>query len=473
MIERIDLPTIVTKSYELDYSENPGDREKTDREVQQNAGDLNRGPIVWLNGLQIEPSSIETIILNNNTYLPKVTIVFVDPTGKLCDENFPLDNSTVSIYKGSPSPDSPFYGIKMDFKITDFNIIKGREGQEDLKYEIDAIIDINDFYLNDFESYGGTSFDVLRKLAKEMGLGFVTNITNTNDNMIWINPSNYRIEFLKNIVKNSYVDDETFLFGYVDFQYNFNIIDINKQLESDISNQMNLVEESMSDNLQEETALILSNHPDETNSNMHIKKFTLLNSSTNVNLTYGYKNKLNTFNIIDKKMNKYDLDAITTDDENSIVLKDSEDNELYDNMVVNEYLGKYDINNCHKNYIHTQFQNEFNLKFLQKLKMKIKMAKPNYGLYRFQKVTVEIYNLNKPDNTEKDIQLENDGKDIKRLSRQHDDKINNKLSGDWLITAIDMKFSGQGKGVEQEITLVKRELTNKYNFDRREKIKNA
>jgi hypothetical protein len=473
MIERIDLPTIETKSYEIDYSETSGDVPKTDLEIKQNVGDLSKSPIIWLNGLQIEPSSVEKLIINNNTYLPRIKIILSDPTGKLSDEKFPLDNSCISIFKGSPSTDSPFYGIKMDFKITDFNIIKGRQGAEDLKYEIDAIIDINKFFINEFESYGGTSFDVLRKLSKEMGLGFTTNITNSNDSMIWINPSNYRIEFLKKIVEGSYIDDNTFLFGYVDFQYNFNFIDINKQLEDDISQQMNLVEEGIVDNVQEETALILSNHPDEMNSNMYIKKFTLYNSSTNVNLKYGYRNKINSLNISDDTINKYDIDAISTDDDNSIVLKDSDNNELYNDMIINEYLGKYDIDNCHSNFIHTQFQNNFNLKFLQKLKIKIKMAKPNYGLYRFQKVAVEIYNLNKPDDTEKTPEIKNDGHDLKRISRAHDGKINNKLSGEWLITGIDMIFSGQGSGVEQEITLVKRELTKEYHFDRREKIMKA
>ena len=54
---------------------------------------------------------------------------------------------------------------------------------------------------------------------------------------------------------------------------------------------------------------------------------------------------------------------------------------------------------------------------------------------------------------------------------QHDDKIIHKLSGEWLITSINMVFS-KDDGVIQELTLVKRELTKEYTFPRRPKSNN-
>lgn len=92
------------------------------------------------------------------------------------------------------------------------------------------------------------------------------------------------------------------------------------------------------------------------------------------------------------------------------------------------------------------------------------MKKPNYGLYRFQKVLVELYNFGKPDNEEevygkRPENIEDEG--------QYDNKIINKLSGEWLITAINFTFSTK-EGNVQELTLVKRELTDVYNFPRRE-----
>ena len=90
------------------------------------------------------------------------------------------------------------------------------------------------------------------------------------------------------------------------------------------------------------------------------------------------------------------------------------------------------------------------------------MGKPNYALYRFQKILIELYNFGKiEDEEEMDSQQDGTGQN------QYDSKIIHRLSGEWLITAINLTFSRESGNI-QEITLVKRELTEEYNFPRRE-----
>ncbi|MCK9416535.1 hypothetical protein M0Q97_07760 [Candidatus Dojkabacteria bacterium] len=484
MIEIIERSTIETKGFELNFQNNPDVvkqaandgrtiKEKSDQDINRNVEDLGKYPVVYIDGVMIQSTNIKYLQLNNDEYLPIIRMEFNDPTNNLLDDKFPKDNSIISIFKESTNKD--LMAIKMDFKITDFTVIKGTSGEQ-LTYQIEAVVDVDDFYLNDFESYKGKSFDILKKLSLEMKLGFASNITSTNDEMVWINPSNYRIEFMKEIIENSYISDDTFLFGYLDFYYNFNLVDIEKQLNSDISEQNNMLdrEEMIKDGKENLVPLILTNNPDEGSTNMHIDKYTLINSSTNVNLSYGYKYNAQYYNKSDDQILNYSIDSISNDTDNTIVLKgndtDKPGNFLYDNMVVNTYLGKIDSDNAHKNYLHSKLQNKNNLKYLQKLKMKVKMSKVNYGLYRFQKVLLELYNMGKldPDDSVNKKSVNT----ASGAARQHDNKIINKLSGEWLITAINIRYD-QKEGNIQEITLVKRELTDKYNFPRREKIKDV
>ena len=454
MIEIIERSPITTKGFSLNL-----DAEKKKR----NADDITRYPIVYINNVLIQSDGISFLKLNNDAFVPTISLEFSDPTNKLIDDNFPTDNSVISIFKESNN--SSTMAIKMDFKVTDFNIIKGTK-KETITYTIEGVLDIDGLYLNNFESYKGTSYTQLQKISKELQLGFATNIKNTNDEMVWINPSNYKIEFIKEIISKSYITDETFLFGYIDFYYNFNYVDIETQLKDDISTQMNIMdrEKIIKDEKEDSVPLILSNNPDAANSNLYISKYTLYNSSTNINLTYGYRHMAFYYNKSDDNFKKYALDTITTEDGNSIMLKGEPGvtKGLYSDMICNTYMGKLDTDNVHREYLHSALQNRNNLKFLQKLKMTVKIDKPNFGLYRFQKVLVELYNNGKINN--KETEEQNYAKD----SGPHDTKIINKLSGEWLITAINFTFSKKDGNV-QELTLVKRELTSKYNFPRRVK----
>ena len=483
MIEIKQRATLETKEYNIDFSyskelsnqtENEGKtlKEKSDEDIQKNADDMSKYPFVYLDGLLIENTQIQKLKLFNDGFMPYLSLEFTDGTNKIIDDNFPVDNSIISIFKDSDVED--VMGIKMDFKITDFKIIKGGKG-ESISYSIEAIVDVDDFYIMNFESFDGNTFNVLKDISSSMGLGFASNITSTEDEMIWINNANYRIEFMKNIVQRSYIDDDTFLFGYLDYYYNFNYVDIETQLKSDISEQMNLVNKSkaVKDTDPIETSLILTNNPDKKDSNMHIDKYTIINSSTNINLQYGYEHVVTFYDKLEYKLNRYTIDSVSNDDDgNTIIMKGNEEegNKLYNDMKNATWMGKIDTDNVHENFLHCQVQNKNNLKFLQKLKITIKMTKPNYGLYRFQKVLVELYNNGKTTETSKlkDPEIKGDTPTQSELSQSNDDKIINKLSGEWLITAINMTYDIKVGNI-QEITLVKRELTKKYDFPRREK----
>jgi len=468
MIKIIKNAEIKTKDFEYNYS-----KEIPDNQADQQKDEIGKYPLIFLNGIQIENKDIESFILYNDSSYPEIEFVFRDPTSKLF-EDFPVDNTIFSIFKKSKggliSNGERFEvkNIKMDFKISKFTPIKGKTNN-DVTFKINGILNVDELYLYKFESYKDTTFNLLKKLSSDMKLGFSSNITNTNDEMIWINPGNQRNEFMKTIIKNSYIDDTTYLFGYIDFYYQYNYIDINKQLNSDISDQKIIDNTNNYDpKVVDETKpipLILSNNEDKASSSLYISKYTINSNSTDININAGYRYRYSGYNKTEDKLNSYKLDSISDDNKGGIILKGNpftDDNLLYEESINDEWMGKLDTHNVHEKFLHTELQNKNNLKFLQKLKMTIRLDSPNFTLYRFQLVMVELYNFTKLDNPDEEIRTQDKNK------QNYDSKIIHRLSGEWLITAIKFYYSKTDSNY-QEITLVKRELTEEYTFPDRNK----
>ena len=92
--------------------------------------------------------------------------------------------------------------------------------------------------------------------------------------------------------------------------------------------------------------------------------------------------------------------------------------------------------------------NKFNIINMEKLEMVLTLEKVNYSIKRFQSIRVEIYE-------------ENDLFTLDADKKTAGTNINKKLSGFWFVTGINYVFK-KNNGLEQEITLVKRDLNVEY-----------
>lgn len=171
----IERPTIKLKEQKFDYSSgNEQTKFYTDA--------LGAMPFVNFQGTIIEAGNIIKMELRNKNFMPELYLEFKDPTNKMIDENFPLDNSVISIFKKADS--EMLMPIRMDFKIMSVNPQKNNPGDSGVdKYIINGILDVSALYYSDFRADKGNSFDVLKKLALESKLGFATNIDKTDDTM--------------------------------------------------------------------------------------------------------------------------------------------------------------------------------------------------------------------------------------------------------------------------------------------------
>lgn len=465
MIKVIDRPSIVLKNIEFDFSEN-----NSSSKIKEVSNDIGRTPLVKIGGQIIEGKSTLSLNLYNDQFLPRIFISFKDSSGNLLDALFPLDNSVISVFIQS-SVDN-LMPIRMDFKITRFNPIKSKSGDNnDVIIECEGILNVDNLYNSPFLSFDDTSYNILKSLSKESKLGFSSNIDETNDKMVWINPADQILLFIQNVVKFSFKSIDTFLYAYVDFYYNLNYIDIETALNEDIKEQKGYTQskfftndETDKNKLEEIEDLVLLNHPENINSSLYINKYNISNTSLGVNLDIGYLYFSSYYDIHGNTLYNLKLDTITSPgpDGNNIIMKGNigEVSEIQNISIVNDYDGKIDTDNVHQHFLYAYQTNERNLKYLQKIKMKITITSANFNLYRFQKVMVRLYRINAFNKNE---EKEAEYRDPVSTSPsdniiKDEDKMNQRLSGEWLITSINYLYGANGV-FEQEVTLVRRELT--------------
>ena len=91
--------------------------------------------------------------------------------------------------------------------------------------------------------------------------------------------------------------------------------------------------------------------------------------------------------------------------------------------------------------------------------MKISIKSANFNLYRFQKVTVRLFNISEFNKEKEKGKTTVSGSSFG--GKRDSEKMNERLSGDWLISSINYKYGLSGE-FEQEVVLVKRELSFNY-----------
>ena len=431
-------PTIAPTKIQLDTGGVPKhDQEKIGKQM----GYL---PFVYINGYQIKVTDVEKFKLYHKGILPVLETTFYDSIGLLQDEAIPKDDSKITIYLNSRSKN--LRSIHMDFKIFNFKEIS--KGQ----YTIVGICDIPEIYIRKFGSYKSkTSHEALQELARQCGLGFCSNINNSDDKMTWLNTGFKNLEFIDNVMLNSYVSDQSFQHCYIDFYYNLCYVDLNKELLRDVSEDkmINSFGYRYTKGEEDEEAdeqiipMVLITDKSMRGTNAFIEKYDLMNRSTKVSIKKSYRTKTKYYDTIKKELLIFDVESQTSDGSKSIILKgDPNDSNFFENNTNYFWSGKIDSfddgqGNVHKNYNYSISQNKQNLDDITKFTCKFYLPSPNYNLYVYQKIPV-IFSVEKTSPAVPQDALK-------------------RLTGDWLITGIEISYVS-GKQY-QIVTAVLRELS--------------
>lgn len=411
----------------MDFS---GPKESTD-EVIRNTGYL---PFVWYNSYQISYNDIIYFNLDNSSFYPRIKITFRDSIGLIGDKGMPLDDTKIKVFINSRNVN--IRSIFIQFKI--FNFVSNGSNT----FTINGYIDIDDLYISSYKSYKSlTSFNTIKKICDEIGIGYNSNVSDSSDSMTWINFGEDLQSFLLDILESSYISDQSFIFGYIDYYYNFNYIDVEKEINRNIDNDemyqsYGLKENSnVNDNFDyEKTKSFLTNDDVLSATNSYIKSYKIINNSTSKSLSGGYLLKTRYYDIINKELLNFNIDSLSDNNNNKIKLK-SPNKYLSENNYKNVYNGKIDIDNSHINFNYAISLNNRNINELEKMAMDIILPNPNFNLFKFQKIKIKI--VNKTNTPSKDIE-------------------NYRINGDWMI--LNIYWILEKGRFYQKVRLVKRDL---------------
>ena len=389
-------------------------------------------PFLNYNGSQINDRDIQIFDLYHDGMIPKVKIIFKDTNGMISAEP-PRDDTKFEIFLQSKSPD--LKSIHLKFKIEEFKRLANDS------YSLLGSLDISKLYRNKFMVNRGTSFETLREICKDLGLGFNSNITNTNDNMPWRNIGDKQYKFIEDIITHSYISETSFMAGYIDYYYCFNYVDIEKEMKRDISKDMGVdtgfIDGPDKKEIDKISRLVLISDAGMQSSNNFFLKTAERNESTKISMEQGYKTKTKYYDKVKKMFLVFDVDSTTTDGSKNHILKGKEgDKEAFDNNYITKYNGKIDTDNTHVNYNYAITQNKINLDNMMKNQMDIVLPNPNFNLYRFQKIQVVLVN--------------------QKPTISNPETVQWRYSGEWLIAKLGFSFkNGQ---LTQDITLVRKEM---------------
>ena len=352
---------------------------------------MGTAPLVYYNGIHIEYSDISGFELYHEGILPALKISFVDRNGIFKDSGFPTDDTTISIFIYSKS--KRLRSINMDFKISSFKDLGSNE------FLIIGLVNIPQIYLRKFKSYSKkTSFETLQEVAKECELGFCSNVSNSSDKMTWINAGFTNYQFVNDIIRNSYLNDESFINCYIDFYYNICYVDVEKELGRDNQNDQMIISdgknEFTSDPKSDEdiAPLLLSTDKSVKDTNAYISDYIVTNKSTQVSLNKAYLTKTKFYNSSSKELLIFDVDSITSEGDKTIILKGKPgDEDFFKQNINNIWIGKLDkfeedgSGNSHLNFNYSLIQNQINIDEISKISIDITLPYPNFNLYIFQK----------------------------------------------------------------------------------------
>lgn len=431
IIAQIHEPTIDLEPMEMEQPDE-------NQEIVDIAGNVGFTPFVWYKGYQLRPTDIQSFRLYFSNYIPACNVTFTDSTGEINDDdNVPKSNDTFEIFLNSGS--DLIKSIHLRFKIMSHK--KKPNGD----YTFIGLLDVSDLYKEKYKSYQGTSFDVLKKITKELNLGFNSNISNTNDDMRWLQRKIPKKDFINDIVTHSYISDETFLQGYIDFYWCYNYVDIEKEWKRDISKDVGIDAQGVSGRAATDEErlrpLIFSNDKSVNSSSLFFIGSNLKNNSTSKITLNGTKTVVRYYDEKKKNFLQFEIDSLKTDSDDMEVLEGRTYEQI--ESVSYEYRGKIDTDNVHKNYHYATELNNRNLTNLTNVSITMTLPQPNFNVYLYQKIQLNFIKQNAK------LSDDTDAKDTHKL-------LDQRLTGEWMI--INISYNYMNGSLSQNIFAVRKEL---------------
>ena len=482
----ITEPTIKLDEFEFEsFNEENGDNKVSP------AYGTDKVPFVIINQYIFHSESIKSLEIRCDGIVPTLELTIIDLNAQFSVDTFPRDGDVISIRIGSRQPDQ-YKDLRMDFDIdrVDSNLKNSMEIGTGSKYSFTGKMKIPGLFAEECKSYGnGTSLDHLEAIANDLEIGLATNIDLADDAMNLLVAYQPVIETIEDLVKHSYVSDDSFQTFAIDPYYYLNYVDMNALLNSDDSFEEDTIL-GLIDNFNDQVGQnndtneiksknILSNHPRFESLNNYIGRYALKNKTGTKVKKNGYKRTLQFFeDDSDEGLVSFDIEPLTSDKLKDIEepLKGRRNEERYKKEVKFKYMGRKntdpETSNTHLNYKFSEIHNRQNLEEIDKLSLNIELPTFNPSLHRFQKIPVMIFQLTRQqtgaDAVLKKIKDENGFETTAKKDTENDElsdgtAMDEFLSGFYVINSIIYKYNKRDGKVRQELNLIRREWPSRIN----------
>jgi hypothetical protein len=439
MITQIFPPTLKLRPITVKYEEETGTA------TVVTADGMGIFPTVYYNGVPISHGDILSFRLYHDGVVPKCKVSFIDSANLIKDLGVPKDDMTFDIFINSKTVS--LKSIHLNFKLE-----KHRESMFGAKYTFNGTLNIPSEHDKKFKLYEQqsptyeqmTSYNAITNICKDLGIGFNSNISDTDDKMTWVFNGDKGYQVIEHLVNKSYISDSSFMGAYIDYYYCMNYVDVEKECRRDNSNDSGIetggVGSNSSDN--EQVQMLLHNEVSANKSSFFfLSEPKIKHNSTDKNLIKGVRTKVKFYDNKTKKFEVYDIEGTTSDGTETEILKGSpNDKKGFFSNTTTRMLGKMDTENVHKNYLYAEELNRRNLDELGNIEMIVKLPTINLNYYIYQKTRVVLVN--------------------QRTSPTNQSRFRYEYTGDWTISAIEFKMTKEGgmKTFYQEMRLIRKEL---------------
>ncbi len=359
-------------------------------------------PLVQINNKVIDVSNITSMEINCSGVRPLASVSFILRDKSFYSTSYPKDGDVMSIFVRSK--DDLFKPIRNDYDITNVYSQPRAGGGENTPDDltITGTLRIPGLDASKCFSKKGTSFKTLLNTSSDLNLGFASNDTDTEDEQVWICPSDTVSDFIYNVSLSSWKNESSFFTYFIDHYYNLNFVNVEPLFSEKSEIEDALSYELLSQDFGKDSELakfkgktVLSNWDDMSGTNFFIQTYSLQNYSASINLSEGYKRYVTYYDAFLKENTSLFVDPNTTEgaENDKVLMKGRSGENFYLDQIQNKWFGaQYGKNgeNSHSKINYAKINNYQNNVHLDKMQLLITLENVNFNLRRYQPIPVVI-----------------------------------------------------------------------------------
>ena len=374
-------------------------------------------PLIMINAYMVR--NIGFFRLDLTDRIPQLMFRFTPEDESFLYTSYPKDGDVVCLYIRATS--ELYKPIRMDMLVTEVlshfstsTVPEDAANGAGASFTIKAQMRIPSIFQHVSKSYiGKTSFETLREIAKDLGLGFASNEKSTDDRMNWICPGKTYYKFIEDICNSSWLGEEDFFDWWIDQYYVLNFVNLRKQLLEKSKDETKILaaigtENGISGGLDGNTKpseiampLLITNDPFYRKYPFFITNYSVKNLSGHITNNFGYSRDLEFYDtrlVSDKPINKfvsYNVEYVTQKrlDPSSILFKGRANEDVYKKETKKTWVGTQYGENQHKNIQQASVQNRINRYENFKVYLETKMYSFVPWVYRGQTVPTRIVHM--------------------------------------------------------------------------------